>query len=148
MRRYSLRAAFAGLAAALALTFVTPAAVNAAQQNLFVVITSAEPEVQGMAMVLSRQSLNAGAEVRVLLCGPGGDMALVDSPQQVLKPRNVTPQEMMIGLVAQGVTVQVCALYLPNRDKAPSDLVNGVGVAKPPAIAEAMLAPNTRLFTF
>ena len=148
MTRRSLHAAFAGLAALLVLQFVPAASATAAQQNLLVVITSAEPEVQGMAMVLSRQSLEAGAEVRVLLCGPGGDIALIDSPQQALKPRNVTPQEMMIGLAAQGVTVEVCALYLPNRDKAPSDLVNGVGVAKPPAIAAAMLAPNTRLFTF
>ena len=148
MTRRSLRAAVAGVAASLALLFLPAAAATAAQQNLLVVITSAEPEVQGMAMVLSRQSLEAGAEVRVLLCGPGGDIALIDAPQQALKPRNVTPQEMMIGLAAQGVTVEVCALYLPNRDKAPGDLVNGVGVAKPPAIAAAMLAPNTRLFTF
>ena len=148
MTRRSLRAAVAGFAATLALLFLPAAAVTAAQQNLLVVITSAEPEVQGMAMVLSRQSLEAGAEVRILLCGPGGEIALVDAPQQALKPRNVTPQEMMIGLAAQGVTVEVCALYLPNRDKAPGDLVNGVGVAKPPAIAAAMLAPNTRLFTF
>ncbi len=144
----SLCAAFAGLAAALALAFASAASVNAAQPSLLVVITSAEPEVQGMAMVLSRQSLDAGAEVRVLLCGPGGDMALLDSPQQPLKPRNVTPQEMMIGLVAQGVTVEVCALYLPNQGKGPDDLVSGIGVAKPPAIAAAMLARNTRLFTF
>ena len=148
MTRHSLHAAFAGFVAFLALLFVPVASATAAQQNLLVVITSAEPEVQGMAMVLSRQSLNAGAEVRILLCGPGGDIALIDAPQQALKPRNVTPQEMMIGLAAQGVTVEVCALYLPNRDKAPGDLVNGVGVAKPPAIAAAMLAPNTRLFTF
>ena len=148
MTRRSFRTAFAGFAAILALLFLPAAAATAAQQNLLVVITSAEPEVQGMAMVLSRQSLEAGAEVRVLLCGPGGDIALVDAPQQTLKPRNVTPQEMMIGLAAQGATVEVCALYLPNREKAPGDLVNGVGVAKPPAIAAAMLAPNTRLFTF
>ena len=148
MIRHSLHAAFAGFIALFALLFVPAASATAAQQNLLVVITSAEPEVQGMAMVLSRQSLEAGAEVRVLLCGPGGDIALVDAPQQALKPRNVTPQEMMIGLAAQGVTVEVCALYLPNRDKAPGDLVKGVGVAKPPAIAAAMLAPNTRLFTF
>ena len=148
MTRHSLHAAFAGFIALLALLFAPAVSATAAQQNLLVVITSAEPEVQGMAMVLARQSLNAGAEVRILLCGPGGDIALIDAPQQALKPRNVTPQEMMIGLAAQGVTVEVCALYLPNRDKAPGDLVNGVGVAKPPAIAAAMLAPNTRLFTF
>lgn len=148
MIRCSLYTALTGFAALLAVLSLPVAPATAAEEKLLVVITSAEPEVQGMAMVLSRQSLDAGAEVRILLCGPGGDIALTDSPQQALKPRNVTPQEMMIGLAAQGVTVEVCALYLPNRNKAAGDLVSGVGVAKPPAIAAAMLAPNTRLFTF
>ncbi len=116
--------------------------------GLLVVVTSENPQVQGMAMVLSKQSLGRGAQVRILLCGPGGDVALKGAPQVELKPRGMTPQGMLSGLVAQGVTVEVCALYLPNQQKQPSDLIEGVGVAKPPVIAEAMLAANTRLFTF
>ena len=116
--------------------------------KLLVVVTSAEPQVQGMAMVLSKQSQAAGAEVQILLCGPGGDLALQGMPQTRLKPRNVTPQEMLVSLMVQGVQADVCALYLPNSGKSAEDLIQGVGQAKPPAIAAAMLAPNTRLFTF
>ena len=76
------------------------------------------------------------------------DVALKGAPQVALKPRGMTPQGMLAGLIADGVEVEVCALYLPNREKQPDDLIDGVGVAKPPAIAEAMLAANTRLFTF
>ena len=86
--------------------------------------------------------------MRILLCGPGGDLALQGAPQTKLKPRNVTPQEMLVSLMVEGVTAEVCALYLPNNGKTKDDLIQGVGLAKPPAIAAAMLAPNTRLFTF
>ena len=116
--------------------------------RLLVVVTSENPQVQGMAFVLSRQSRKQGAEVRVLLCGPGGDVALKGAPQTVLKPRGATPQGMLAKLVAAGVTAEVCALYLPNKGKTAADLIDGVGVAKPPAIAAQMLAPDTRLFTF
>ncbi len=137
-------------ALALILGLALPGSPRAAgdRPSLLVVVTSDEPQVQGMAMVLSKQSAAAGAQVRILLCGPGGDLALQGAPQTKLKPRNVTPQEMLVGLMVDGVTAEVCALYLPNNGKSADDLIQGVGLAKPPAIAAAMLAPNTRLFTF
>lgn len=147
-----LKLLFAPALAALALmlSLALPGSPQAAGQTpgLLVVVTSDEPQVQGMALVLSKQSAAAGAQVRILLCGPGGDLALKGAPQTKLKPRNVTPQEMLVGLMVNGVTAEVCALYLPNNGKSPDDLIQGVGVAKPPAIAAAMLAPDTRLFTF
>ena len=135
----------------MALVATTTGSVSAAAEketSLLVIVTSENAEVQGMAMVLSRHSLMKGAGVQILLCGPAGDMALTGSPQVALKPRGMTPQGMLTGLIADGVQVEVCALYLPNREKQPDDLIDGVGVAKPPAIADAMLAANTRLFTF
>ncbi len=123
-------------------------AADEPKPNLFVVVTSADPQTQGMAMVLSMQSVKQGAKVRVLLCGPGGEMALKGAPQTGLKPKNVTPQAMLGMVMGMGVTAEVCALYLPNAGKTADDLIDGVGVAKPPAIASALLAPNTRLFTF
>ena len=137
-------------ALALILGLALPGSPRAAgdRPSLLVVVTSDEPQVQGMAMVLSKQSAAAGAQVRILLCGPGGDLALQGAPQTKLKPRNVTPQEMLVGLMVDGVTAEVCALYLPNNGKSADDLIQGVGLAKPPAIAATMLAPNTRLFTF
>ena len=125
-----------------------PALANDDKDDLFVVVTSADPQTQGMAMVLSMQAVQQGAEVQMLLCGPGGDLALKGSPQTVLKPRDVTPQGMLTKLVGMGVKPSVCALYLPNNGKSPADLIEGVGVAKPPAIAAALLADDTKLFTF
>lgn len=116
--------------------------------SLFVVITSAEPQTQAMAMVLSVQAVKKGATVHMLLCGPGGDLALKGAPQTVLEPRGATPQGLLQSLVQMGVEPVVCALYLPNKAKSPTDLLDGVGVATPEEIAEKMLAENTRLFTF
>lgn len=148
MSRFLIVPALAALA--FVLGFAMPSSSQAAGEtpSLLVVVTSAEPQVQGMAMVLSKQSRAAGAEVQILLCGPGGDMALQGAPQTRLKPRDVTPQEMLVGLMVDGVKADVCALYLPNSGKTKDDLIQGVGLAKPPAIAAIMLAPNTRLFTF
>lgn len=123
-----------------------PAAAD--DEGLFVVVTSPDAQTQGMAMVLSIQARKRGAPVRVLLCGPGGDLALKGSPQTVLKPRGLTPQGMLSTLIGMGVTADVCALYLPNNGKSPADLIDGVGVAKPPAIAAAIVEDDTKLFTF
>ncbi len=136
-----------GLVTAVAWASLAVAADDS-KPNLLVVVTSAEPQTQGMAMVLSMQSVKQGATVQILLCGPGGDLALKGAPQTTLKPKNVTPQAMLGMVMGMGVTTEVCALYLPNNGKTTGDLMDGVGVAKPPAIASALLAPNTRLFTF
>ncbi len=127
---------------------VGPAAASDDDDRLFVVVTSPDPQTQGMAMVLSIQARKQGAPVQVLLCGPGGDLALKGAPQTVLKPRGATPQGMLSTLIGMGVKPEVCALYLPNNGKSPADLIDGVGVAKPPAIAKAILDDDTRLFTF
>lgn len=142
------QAILAFLLAAVSALDLTPAVAGEEKPGLFVVVTSPEAQTQGMAMVLSLQAVEQGARVQMLLCGPGGDLALKDAPQTVLKPRGVTPQGMLTRLIAMGVEPQVCAIYLPNRGKSPTDLIEGVGVAKPPAIAAALLADRTRLFTF
>jgi hypothetical protein len=44
--------------------------------------------------------------------------------------------------------VNVCALYLPNSEYSKDDLLDGVGVATPPAMAAQMLDRKMRTFTF
>ncbi len=88
------------------------------------------------------------AAVRVLLCGPAGQLALKAYEPPALKPRNVTPKQMMAGLIKGGATVEVCALFLPNADKTPADLVDGVTVAKPSEVAAYMVKPGVRAFGF
>jgi intracellular sulfur oxidation DsrE/DsrF family protein len=111
-------------------------------------VTSADNQSQGMAMVLATQMVEQKAAVRVLLCGPAGQLALKTYEPAALKPRNVTPKQMMAGLMKAGATVEVCALFLPNADRTPADLTEGVTVAKPPEVAAYMLKPGVKAFGF
>ena len=111
-------------------------------------VTSADNQSQGMAMVLATQMVEQKAAVRILLCGPAGQLALKTYEHAALKPRNVTPKQMLAGLMKAGATVEVCALFLPNADRTPADLTDGVTVAKPPEVAAYMLKPGVRAFGF
>jgi hypothetical protein len=116
---------------------------------LFIVVTSADPQVQGMAMILGLQARAHHSEVRLLLCGPGGDMALKDQPPTPpLKPMDKTPQQLLQGLIAQGAKAEVCGLYLPNSPHTAESLIDGISPVKPPVIGDYMAQPNVRYFTF
>ena len=142
------------LAAALGLAtlgVLGSSTTQAAAPPVLAILTSGEPETQGMALVLLTQMIKAGAPTQMLLCGPGGDLALKEPPATVtapLKPRDVSPQAMLGGLMAAGAQVQVCALYLPNKGLGSEALVEGVTVAQPPDIAARMLATDVRVFNF
>lgn len=118
------------------------------QTETFFNVTSADNQAQGMAMVLAAQMVEQKAAVRVLLCGAAGQLALKAYEPAPLKPRNVTPKQMMAGLIKGGATVEVCALFLPNADKTAADLIEGVSVAKPPEVAAYMVKPGVRTFGF
>ena len=102
----------------MALAVAAPALFGAAahadnKPNLVAVLTDAEPQTQLMTMVLSMQSLKQGAAVHILLCGPAGDLALKDAPASATaaqKPMGMSPQGLMKKVMAQGGSVQVCAL--------------------------------------
>ena len=111
-------------------------------------VTSADNQSQGMAMVLATQMVEQKAAVRILLCGPAGQLALKTYEPAALKPRNVTPKQMLAGLMKTGATVEVCALFLPNADRTPTDLTEGITVAKPPEVAAYMLKPGVKAFGF
>jgi len=131
-----------------ALLVCATSALAQSQTETFFSVTSADNQTQGMAMVLASQMAEQKAAVRILLCGPAGQLALKAYEPPALKPRNVTPKQMMTGLIKGGATVEVCALFLPNADKAPADLVEGVTVAKPPEVAAYMVKPGVRAFGF
>jgi hypothetical protein len=65
-----------------------------------------------------------------------------------LKPRNVTPQQMLQGLLKAGAKVEVCALYLPNTGRQATDLLAGVTPAKPAEIAAHLLKPGVQTLAF
>ncbi|MEL7346682.1 MAG: hypothetical protein AAFN17_02910, partial [Pseudomonadota bacterium] len=120
-------------------------------KNLVTVLTAPEPQTQLMSMVLSMQALQQGATVHVLLCGPAGDLALRDAPEGATapqEPKGMSPQGLMQRLIAAGGTVEVCAIYLPNKGVGPEALIDDVGAAKPPAMAARLLADDTRIMSF
>jgi intracellular sulfur oxidation DsrE/DsrF family protein len=138
------------IAALLGAGLAAPAFADPAEK-LVTVVTSENPQTQLMAMVLTAQAVEQGAETRILLCGPGGDLALIDAPETATAPqppRDASPQGMLQMLMANGVTVEVCAIYLPGMGAEADVLIDGVGVAQPPAMAGAMLDTDARVWSF
>lgn len=137
--------------AALAALSVTAPAHAGDTPDLVTVLTAPEPQTQLMSMVLTMQSMQQGAMAHVLLCGPAGDLALKEAPASATapqKPKGMSPQGLMQKVMAQGATVEVCAIYLPNKGVGPEALIDGVGLAKPPAMAAKLIAPNARILSF
>lgn len=141
------------LAFLLALLSAAVPAAKAADkpENLLVILTSADTETQAMALVLANQAAKQGNPVHLMLCGPAGDIALKQPPaaaSKVVTPKGMTVSSLLAGLKAKGAKVDVCAIYLPNRNLGVEALSGGVGVARPPVIAAEMTAPSTRLVGF
>jgi len=139
------------LAAALCLALPAGAALAQDAAPLVTVVTAENPQTQLMAMVLTGQAAEQGHAVRVLLCGPGGDMALADAPEGVTAPQppmGASPQGLLTQLIANGATVEVCAIYLPGLGADESVLIEGVTVAQPPAMAAAMAATGSIVWSF
>jgi predicted peroxiredoxin len=116
--------------------------------EVLVILSSDSLQTQGMAMVLSNTMAQKGAKVNVLLCDAAGDLALKSYSSDALAPKDLTPGQMMRGLMKAGGSVKVCALYLPNSEYSKNDLIDGVGVAMPPEMAGQMLDRKMRTFTF
>ncbi len=123
-------------------------ALSAHAADLFVNIHSGSAMAQGAGLVLAGQALEQKAHVRVLLCDAAADIAVAGKDMPTLKPRNVTPQQMMQGLIKAGATVEVCALYLPNSGRQAADLVPGVTPAKPADVAAHLLKPGVATLAF
>ena len=142
LKRLTLAAAAAVLSAGAAM---------ADDARVVTVVTSEHAQTQLMAMVLSTQAMEQGASLHMLLCGPGGDIALRDAPDSATAaqpPRGASPQGMMMALMERGATVEVCAIYLPGLGADESVLVDGVGVAQPPAMAGAMMDDDAVVWAF
>jgi len=137
-------------ASVVALGLAAPALADD-KASLVTVVTSPDAQTQLMAMVLTTQAVEQGADAHILLCGPGGDIALAEAPESATAPQppqDMSPQGMLQMLMGRGVTVEVCAIYLPGMGADTSALIDGVGVAQPPAMAGAMLAEGTRVWSF
>ncbi|WP_298864377.1 hypothetical protein [uncultured Sulfitobacter sp.] len=138
-------------ASALALGLATTAQADG-PNKLITILTSAEPQTQLMAMVLTMNAMAAGAQAEMLLCGPAGDIALKDAPESATAgqpPKGASPQGLMQMMMAQkGLKVQVCAIYLPGKGFDASALIEGVTAAAPDAMGAAIVADDTTVMSF
>jgi predicted peroxiredoxin len=137
----------------LGVSLLAPLAVQAADHEhtgdkALIMVNSESLMTQGMAMVLGNAMQGQGVQVDVLLCDQAADLALQETTSAELKPNDVTPEQLLMKLQQGGASVSVCALYLPNSGNDKDALREGVEVAAPPAIAEKMMATDTRVFSF
>lgn len=138
-------------AATLSLATLTNPATAEDAKQMVTILTSAEPQTQLMGMVLTMQTIQAGASSYVLLCGPAGDLALKEAPASATAPQapmGMSPQGLMQKIIEAGATVEVCAIYLPNKGVDATALIEGISAAKPPAVAARILADETRIMSF
>ncbi|MFU8863144.1 MAG: hypothetical protein ACNA7O_04460 [Rhodobacterales bacterium] len=122
------------------------------QKNLVTILTAEDAQTQLMAMVLTMNSVQAGATAQILLCGPAGDLALKEPPASATaaqEPMGMSPQGLMQTIMEKnGTKVEVCAIYLPNKGVGEEALLDGITAAKPPVVAGALLADNTVVMSF
>jgi len=120
-------------------------------QAFLISINSEEGIVQGTAMNLAIDLARKEHEVRILLCGEASELALEQNIPPSLRPRDISPKEMMMEAISLGATVQVCELFLPNsgfRQYEEDDLVEDVTEARASELADFMLRPGVRTFTY
>lgn len=115
------------------------------------VITRQDPETQLMALILTKAAVDQGNPARILLCDKGADLALKVPPallQKPLAPKNMSPVGLLSKLIDDGVKVDVCAIYLPNREFGEEALIENVGVATPPDIAAYYTQDGAKVLSF
>jgi len=133
---------------AILATALFAAAVSAQAGELFVSINSGSVMTQGAGLAIATNAVEQKANVRILLCDAGGDIAVAGKEMPTLKPRNVTPQQILQGLLKNGAKVEVCALYLPNSGRKATDLITGVTAANPADVAAYLLKPEVQTLAF
>ena len=87
------------LAAALALTSAGAAQADE-PRKLVTILTAPEAQTQLMAMVLTMNAVAQGAEAKILLCGPAGDIALKAAPETATAgqpPQGASAQGLLKG---------------------------------------------------
>ncbi len=133
----------------LSLLLLSTASFANKGKGLNVIVTTAEQQAQMMAMVLSVQTIKKhGKAINMVLCSSAGDLALKSTKTEVFQPAGKSPTQLLKGLIKMGASVQVCPLYLPSAGKTKADLIDGITVAKPPAVAARLLDTNFTTLSF
>lgn len=141
------------LSTILATALLVPTIASANQaKGLNVLVNSAEPQTQAMAMVLSLMTIKKHKkEVNIVLCGKAGDLAdknIKGIPTKRPDGKSPSAKMHLQKLIKMGASVEVCPLYLPNSGKDKSVLLDGITIAKPPVVAGRLLNQDYQNITF
>ena len=136
------------LLAALSVSVLTVPPAAAAGAKILTLLSSSDAEAQAFSLILANEARGAGHPVDLVLCGPAGDIALKVAPAAATRP--VTPTGMSVRallekLISQGSKVELCAIYLPNRQLKPDAIIEGVSVGKPAEVAARMADPAVKV---
>lgn len=152
MRGFLVACAALVLPACAAVADTPPAAAAGdAGRPMLTILTSGDAETQLMALVLTKAAMAKGVTPQILLCSAAGDLALKSPPPEALaplQPKGASPAGLLRSLKAEGVKIDVCAIYLPNRPFGAEALEDGIGVAAPPDIASAFTAEGATVLSF
>lgn len=115
-----------------------------------VILSSGNLETQAMALILASTEIAQGTPIRILLCDDAGLLAVKDETagEDIVQPVGKSPRQMLQGLIQHGARVEVCGVFLPQRDIEAAALIDGIGVASPASIARAISQPATVTLTY
>lgn len=115
-----------------------------------VILSSSDIETQAMALILATNESAQGTAIRILLCDAAGLLAVKGETtgSEIVKPIGRSPRQMLQGLINNGARVEICAIFLPNRDIHKDSLLEGVQVAHPNSITRAISHPSVITLTF
>ena len=119
-----------------------------AGQKMLMLLSAPAAEAQAFNLVLANQLQASGHGVHMLLCGEAGDIVLKVVPPAATKavtPQGMTVRSLLEGLLQKGGSVQVCAIYLPNRKLQADALMEGVSVARPQDVATMIADPAVKV---
>lgn len=122
-----------------------------APERFVLTVYSNQGQLQGTAMNVAGSLVEENNEVHILLCGGAGELALRDRMPENLEPRGITPRELMEEVMANGVSVSVCPLFLPNTAFGrydTEDFVADVTEDTPQQMAERLSEAGTRVLSF
>ena len=120
-------------------------------ETVLINVNSNQGQVQGMAMDLASKLAQADKNVRIVLCGAAAELALEENIPSALRPRDVSPKEIMLEAASLGATVHVCHLFLPNTrfgQYDEDDLVEEASVISAEELAELVMNAEIRRFSY
>lgn len=113
-------------------------------KKIVVTLTDATIQNAGFGLAVANAMQEAGVEATVFVASDA--VKYVYKAGEQPKFIDATPREMMASLMKKGGTVMVCGGFV--QGVKPSELVEGVAVAKPADLAGALYAPNTQAMSF